>query len=292
MVAFPSCSAGGRPHWSRSAESRSAPTPRAASFRRCSRVDGASGAGAGPRDGRRGLTRRQARLPVIMRCRVPDHHDKRPRLPAHPRSSRAPWAGSPTPHRPPRPPRPPPTTPDDLPALPTCLAQVPDPQWAQGRHHPLAFVLSLAACAVLAGAKSSTAIAKWHADAPPHVLARLGGPCREPHRGPVAPAEATVRRILQRIDGDALDTAVGSRLVERAAGQDVYAAIPLTLTRYHRTVRPHGAGPACMTSLHAGPLLLEVISTHGGAGTQFIVSTKFLAQGDKSSTESPFTLAE
>ncbi|MFE4052155.1 ISAs1 family transposase [Streptomyces sp. YIM B13518] len=97
---------------------------------------------------------------------------------------------------------------------------MPDPRWAQGRHHPLAFVLSLAACAVLAGAKSSTAIAKWHADAPPHVLARLGGPCREPHRGPVAPAEATVRRILQRIDGDALDTAVGSRLAERAAGQE------------------------------------------------------------------------
>ncbi|MFE5097844.1 transposase family protein [Streptomyces sp. NPDC056638] len=98
---------------------------------------------------------------------------------------------------------------DDLPSLLTCLAQVPDPRRGQGRRHPLAFALSLAACAVLAGAKSLAAIAEWAADAPPHVPARLGGPCREPDRGPVAPAEATVRRILQRIDGDALDTAVG-----------------------------------------------------------------------------------
>ncbi|MFI7405371.1 transposase family protein [Streptomyces sp. NPDC049541] len=115
-----------------------------------------------------------------------------------------------------------PTVPDDLPGLLTCLAQVPDPCRDQGRRHPLAFVLSLAACAVLAGEKSLSAIAEWAADAPPNVLARLGGPCREPGRGPVAPAEATVRRVLPRIDGDALDTAVGSWLAgrERAAGQE------------------------------------------------------------------------
>lgn len=114
-----------------------------------------------------------------------------------------------------------PTAPDGLPGLLTCMAQVPDPRRDQGRRHPLAFVLSLAACAVLAGAKSLAAIAEWAADAPPHILARLGGPCREPDRGPVAPAEATVRRVLQRIDGDALDTAVGTWLAERerAAGQ-------------------------------------------------------------------------
>ncbi|MFD8733476.1 transposase family protein [Streptomyces sp. NPDC059618] len=103
-----------------------------------------------------------------------------------------------------------PTVPDDLPGLLTCLAQVPDPRRDQGRRHPFAFVLSLAA-----------AIAEWAADAPPNVLARLGSPCWEPDRGPVAPAEVTVRRVLQRIDGDALDAAVGSWLAgrERAAGQ-------------------------------------------------------------------------
>ncbi|MFJ5035554.1 ISAs1 family transposase [Streptomyces sp. NPDC088560] len=112
--------------------------------------------------------------------------------------------------------------PDGLSGLLTCLAQVPDLRRDQGRRHPLALVLSLAACAVLAGAKPLAAIAQWAADAPAAVPARLGGPCREPERGSVAPAEATVRRILQRIDGDALDTVVGSWLAgrERAAGQE------------------------------------------------------------------------
>ena len=91
---------------------------------------------------------------------------------------------------------------------------VPDPRRAKGRRHPLAFVLALAACAVLAGARSLTAIAEWAADAPTAVLAALGGPNREPS-GPTAPAEATVRRVLQRIDGDALDTAIGAWLAAR-----------------------------------------------------------------------------
>lgn len=108
-----------------------------------------------------------------------------------------------------------PASSEDLPSLLSCLAQVPDFRRSQGRRHPLAFVLSLAACAVLAGAKSLAAIAEWAADAPPQVLVRLGGPCREPDRGPTAPAEATVRRALQHIDGDALDTAVGSWLARR-----------------------------------------------------------------------------
>ncbi|MGW4898480.1 ISAs1 family transposase, partial [Kitasatospora sp. NPDC004240] len=97
------------------------------------------------------------------------------------------------------------------------LAAVPDPRRAKGRRHPLAFVLALAACAVLAGAKSLTAIAEWATDAPAAVLAALGGPNRDPS-GPTAPAEATVRRVLQRIDGDALDAAIGAWLAARDTG--------------------------------------------------------------------------
>jgi hypothetical protein len=94
------------------------------------------------------------------------------------------------------------------------LAAVLDPRRAKGRRHSLVFVLALAACAVLTGAKSLTAIAEWAADAPTTVLTVLGGPSREP-TGPTAPAEATVRRILQRIDGDALDDAIAARLRPR-----------------------------------------------------------------------------
>ncbi|MFD0327146.1 ISAs1 family transposase [Streptacidiphilus monticola] len=95
-----------------------------------------------------------------------------------------------------------------------CLATVPDPRRAKGTRHPLTFVLALAACAVLAGASSLTAIAEWAADAPATVLTALGGPNREPS-GPTAPAEDTVRRVLQCIDGDALDTAISSWLAAR-----------------------------------------------------------------------------
>lgn len=63
--------------------------------------------------------------------------------------------------------------------------------------------------------ESLTAIAEWAADAPPTILARLGGPCRDPQRGSLPTCEATVRRVLQRIDGDALDTVLGTWLAKR-----------------------------------------------------------------------------
>ncbi|GGW86396.1 transposase family protein [Streptomyces caelestis] len=63
-----------------------------------------------------------------------------------------------------------PAEPEDRPGLLVCLAAVPDPRRAEGRRHPLAFILALAACAVLAGAKSLAAITEWAADASPAVL--------------------------------------------------------------------------------------------------------------------------
>jgi hypothetical protein len=64
--------------------------------------------------------------------------------------------------------------------------------------HRLAVILGLAVCAVLAGARSFTAIAEWAADAYEQTLARLGV------TGPV-PSESTFRRTLQRLDADAFD---------------------------------------------------------------------------------------
>ncbi|OAH10225.1 ISAs1 family transposase [Streptomyces jeddahensis] len=57
-------------------------------------------------------------------------------------------------------------------------------------------------------------------DAPPSVLERLG--VRPDPLSPkrCLPAEATVRRLLGRIDGDALDRAVGRWLADRRAGAD------------------------------------------------------------------------
>lgn len=76
--------------------------------------------------------------------------------------------------------------------------------------------MALAACSVLAGAKSLTAIAEWAADASDQLLLHCGATLRDPDRPYRAPSEATVRRVLQRIDGDALDAAIGGWLTARA----------------------------------------------------------------------------
>jgi DDE_Tnp_1-associated len=54
------------------------------------------------------------------------------------------------------------------------LAQFADPRHRRGRRHALGTVLAVAVAAVLAGAKSLTAIGEWAADAPGSVLAALG----------------------------------------------------------------------------------------------------------------------
>ncbi|WP_420497449.1 transposase family protein [Parafrankia sp. FMc2] len=46
-----------------------------------------------------------------------------------------------------------------------AFGRVPDPRKPRGRRHSLAVVLTLATCAVLAGARSFTAIGEWAADA-------------------------------------------------------------------------------------------------------------------------------
>ena len=57
--------------------------------------------------------------------------------------------------------------------LPDLFAGVSDGRAGQGRDHPVAAVLALAAAAVVAGMKGCTAITGWFADVPPAVLAGL-----------------------------------------------------------------------------------------------------------------------
>jgi predicted transposase YbfD/YdcC len=88
------------------------------------------------------------------------------------------------------------------------LARVADPRHRRGVRHRLAVILGLAVCAVLAGARSFTAIAEWAADADEHTLARLGV------TGPV-PCESTIRRALQRLDAGAFDDLAGQWAAQR-----------------------------------------------------------------------------
>ena len=86
--------------------------------------------------------------------------------------------------------------------LVAALAAVPDPRKPRGVRHRIRTILALSVCAVLAGCRSFTAIGEWIANASDQVLAAL-------EVGVCPPCESTIRRTLQRLDGDELDTAIG-----------------------------------------------------------------------------------
>jgi predicted transposase YbfD/YdcC len=101
-------------------------------------------------------------------------------------------------------------TAEDAPGLLALLARAADPRHRRGIRYRLAVILTLAVCAVLAGACSFTAIAEWAADADEETPARLGV------SGPV-PSESTFRRTLQRLDADAFDELAGRWAARRTA---------------------------------------------------------------------------
>jgi DDE_Tnp_1-associated len=90
----------------------------------------------------------------------------------------------------------------ELPGLLAVLGRVAGPRQRRGVRHRLAVILGLAVCAVLAGARSFTAIAGWAADADAETLARLGA-------AGAVPSESTFRRTLQRLDADGFDDLAG-----------------------------------------------------------------------------------
>ena len=101
------------------------------------------------------------------------------------------------------------------PSLAGHLAQVPDPRDPRGVRHTLTSLLLAAVAAVLAGARSFTAIGEWSADAPPQVLAALGVRYDPLARIFHPPDESTFRRVLEALDAAALEAAVGSWLDAR-----------------------------------------------------------------------------
>jgi hypothetical protein len=84
-----------------------------------------------------------------------------------------------------------PLRPVDAPGLLAYLAAAHDPRRASGRRHPLVAILAMAAAAVLAGARSMTAIAEWAADTPSRCGPR-SAPAVTPPTGWVVLAEATI----------------------------------------------------------------------------------------------------
>ena len=70
------------------------------------------------------------------------------------------------------------------------LGAVPDPRDPRGVRHALPVVLAMTAAAVLAGARSFTAIGQWVADQGQDVMKQLGA------AGSERPSESTIRRRL------------------------------------------------------------------------------------------------
>jgi hypothetical protein len=99
---------------------------------------------------------------------------------------------------------------EDPPGLLSVLARVAGPRHRRGVRHRLAVILGLAVCAVLAGARSFTAIAGWAADAGQDTLRALGA-------GAAVPSESTFRRVLQRLDAEAFDELAGQWVQRRTA---------------------------------------------------------------------------
>jgi hypothetical protein len=88
------------------------------------------------------------------------------------------------------------------PELAAVLSTLPDPRKRRGVRHGLVTLLSVAVCAVAAGARSFVAIAEWAADLPVEVASAVG-------IGITAPSESAIRRLVQRLDPDRFDAVLG-----------------------------------------------------------------------------------
>ncbi|ANY10678.1 hypothetical protein AFB00_30190 (plasmid) [Pseudonocardia sp. HH130630-07] len=90
-------------------------------------------------------------------------------------------------------------------------------------------VLTVAVCAVAAGARSFVAVAEWVTDLPADVAACLSVDRR-------CPSESTIRRILGRIDADRFDAVIGA-FVQRLCAARVPAGRRRVLAVDGKTVR-------------------------------------------------------
>lgn len=93
------------------------------------------------------------------------------------------------------------------------LRTLADPRMKRGIRHRMISMLTVAVCAVLSGAKSYIAIGEWAKRSTQDMRKRMG--CRFDAKTAlfVAPSEPTLRRTLQAVDAEALDTAVSKWLI-------------------------------------------------------------------------------
>jgi len=177
------------------------------------------------------------------------------------------------------------------------LGDVSDGRSGQGRDHPAAAVLALAAAATVAGMKGYTAIAGWVADVPGDLLA---DPYMRAGAAPAgAPGKTTIWRVLTGTDAPALDTAIGTWLMTTLlacaatpTAQESEQTMLMQVRLDGTTVR--GAKDADGNQLHllaalagapGGPLVVAAQAEVTGAKTQKVtVARQVLEQLDLAGT--------
>ncbi|HEX4705960.1 MAG TPA: ISAs1 family transposase [Pseudonocardiaceae bacterium] len=135
------------------------------------------------------------------------------------------------------------------------MADVPDPRHRRGKRHPLVVILLLAAAAATTGATSFTAMGEWAADVPQQTPRMLGAHRHRPSGRYLTPDEATFRRVLQTLNGDALDTAISTWLA----------------TRHHtRTTGPANTAPTAIAV--DGKSVRGTFARTGGTGVHLLAA--------------------
>lgn len=99
--------------------------------------------------------------------------------------------------------------PQQFTSLAEVLGRIPDPRRVRGRRYRLGSLLALCLVAVLGGATSLAAIARFAADTDYDLREQLGLTSSTPNA-------STLGRLLARLNGDALDDAVGAWLARYA----------------------------------------------------------------------------
>ncbi|MEW6663674.1 MAG: Druantia anti-phage system protein DruA [Thermodesulfobacteriota bacterium] len=95
---------------------------------------------------------------------------------------------------------------EQMQSLPYFFRDIPDPRRAQGKRHPLATVLAIAAGAVLCGMRGYQAISDWAQSLSPKARERFE--CRYENGHYLVPSQYIIRDVLIRIDPVHLDRAL------------------------------------------------------------------------------------
>jgi predicted transposase YbfD/YdcC len=117
-------------------------------------------------------------------------------------------------------------------SLVDALSTVPDPRKARGVRHGVLAVLTLSACAVLAGARSFAAVAEYAHDVGAVLLNTLGltdtAASRSSAGGGVpVPHESTLRRVLQAVDPAGLEAALRAWTLAQLDTRPAPADVPV-----------------------------------------------------------------